>query len=200
MDTTLDAPRAPRLVTECEATMSTRKPRLKANLVVRSRIALRLSQKELGALMGVSMRTAHRWEAGASEPDSTQLQKLALAVLPGDGDLAAELAEAGGTTLETLRPPVAPVAPPEPVGAAAAPAIAPRAFPPVILLLDSILIAAADAADEQGGAPMPRPTVRRILGAAVARARALGLSLEEVDGALRADAPALTRDRGASTR
>ncbi len=125
MDTTLDAPRAPRLVTECAATMSTRKPRLKANLVVRSRIALRLSQKELGALMGVSMRTAHRWEAGTSEPDGTQLQRLALSVLPSDGNLATELAEAGGTTLETLLPPVAPVAPPEPVRAAAAPAIAP---------------------------------------------------------------------------
>jgi transcriptional regulator with XRE-family HTH domain len=168
--------------------MSTRKPNEKRALVGKARIALRLSQRELGALVGVSMRTAHRWEGGASQPDGRELGRLALAVLPTDRELAAQIAACAGTTLDALSPPEAPVAAPPPVFAAAAPMIAPRAFPPVTLLVDSILVSAGDAAEEQGIASIPRPAMRRILGAAIARTRDLGLSLEEVHGALSAGA------------
>jgi transcriptional regulator with XRE-family HTH domain len=170
--------------------MSTRKPGETAALVVRSRMALGLTQKELGAMFGMSSRTAHRWEGGASFPGVQELRRLACEVESRDPELAAQLAAHTGTTLDALRVAAAPVATHEaPVAVEVVP-VATREFPPVGLLIDSILVAAVDAAEDVGVPAMARPALRAILGAAFGRARALGLTVEEVDEALGWAAPA----------
>jgi transcriptional regulator with XRE-family HTH domain len=151
-------------------------------LVVRARTALELTQKELAEMFDVSLRTASRWEGGISYPDAGQLGRLARAVHPKDAALAEGLAGEAGTTLEALgvverrksAPPAAVPLPPPP-----------RTFPPIDLMVDSVILAAVDAAARHTESPLrERPALLDVLRAAISRARRLGLTLEEVDSAL----------------
>jgi transcriptional regulator with XRE-family HTH domain len=161
-------------------------------LVGRARIALGLSQKELGELCGASLRSAHRWEGGASGPSRGQFVTLARAVFLVDEKLSGQLAQKGGSSLLEMGL----VQPPAPAVAAVlslpAPAAPPaRPFPPVALMIDSILVAASDGAESRGLGVVPRDALREVLHAAFARAKALGLTLDEVNEALAAsDKPA----------
>jgi transcriptional regulator with XRE-family HTH domain len=142
-------------------------------LLGRARVALELTQAELGERFGSSRRTAARWESGQSTPSNTQLHDIVRAVHPVDAKLAAMIAAETGTTLEALgivrpAPPPLPPLPPPPL---------PRPFPPIPLLVDSIVLAAMDAFDPTS------PDVRSTLRAAFARARGMGLTVEEVDDA-----------------
>ncbi|MGH7435572.1 MAG: helix-turn-helix domain-containing protein [Polyangiaceae bacterium] len=178
-------------------------PHRTTELVALSSLALRLSQKELAELCGVSHSTAHRWIGGASSPMTSHLHRLANAVYPVDPGLAAQIAEHTATTVEAVVPEAASAAEAAREAARAAAAAeasakqaaeaarinaarapAPRAFPPVGLLLDSILVAAGDAGEQQGATDVPRPALRAIVAAAFGRAKGLGLTIEEVEGAL----------------
>jgi len=158
-------------------------------LVSRTRILLGLTQKGLGERFGVSLRTAHRWELGRSYPSIAQVHQIAAAVFPHDASLAAQLASEAGTTLEGLGlvtppappPPAPPPAPPS--APVVAPGPPPRAFPPIALMVDSILLASIDAAATLG-ATGAREAVPTILRAAFSRARGLGLTTDEIDEAL----------------
>ena len=99
-------------------------------LIGRARVALGLTQKQLGEMFQTSMRTAHRWEGGQAYPDVDQVQRLARAVFPADARLAAQLAHEAGTELAAMGLVVAsndkPAAPPSPPS---------RPFPPVALMI-----------------------------------------------------------------
>ena len=145
-------------------------------LAYQAQRALGLTQLELAGLLGLSRRTVSRWGANRSRPSASELQKLARAVHPKDPALAARLAREGGETLESLGI----VAPPAPVVAAPSPApvVAVRPFPPARLVVESVVCAAAEAMQASPAA------VRGVLRAAFARARGLGLTVEEMDEAL----------------
>jgi DNA-binding XRE family transcriptional regulator len=149
-------------------------------LVGRARRALSMTQRELGEMFHASMRTAHRWEGGEAYPSVEQVLKLARAVFPRDAPLAAELAQGAGTTLQAMG--LAPAPAPSPAGVAPAPP--PRPFPPVSLMVDSIVLAAVDAAEGLTVIPSTAQIVRDILRAGFARAHGLGLTIEEVSLAL----------------
>jgi transcriptional regulator with XRE-family HTH domain len=151
-------------------------------LVCRARIVLDLTQRELGTRFGVSHRTASRWEAGRSHPGLEEIHAMARAVHARDPSLAAALASEGGTTLEALGL----VAPPSGSAGGAPAAPPPRPFPPIALMIDSILLAAMDVAELHENAVLDREGVRRVLHAAFQRARGLGLTVDEVDQALNA--------------
>jgi hypothetical protein len=155
-----------------------------------------MSQGSLGDALGFARRTIARWEGGDTNIHLVALQKLALLVHPVDAALAAEIAAETGTTLEGLGivaaapPPPPEAAPPRPhvappsAGVVAAPAVAPsRSFPPVELTIDSVLYVAVKALRD-AGAGEPEAIVQSVLRAAIARARGLGLTLEEVERAL----------------
>jgi len=137
-------------------------------LVVRASHTLRFSQRELAKLLGVSRRTITRLFKSSAVPYSSYLHTLARAVHAEDPSLAAELAAEGGQTLEGLDI-VRPAPPPLP---------APPKLPPVRLMVDSVVCAAADAMQT------PPAGMREALRAAFARARGLGLTIEEIDDAL----------------
>jgi transcriptional regulator with XRE-family HTH domain len=149
-------------------------------LVVRMRMALGLTQKELGERFGASMRTAARWEGGNSQPSLEQIQEMARAVHEKDAALAAALAAESGTTLEGLglvtrarTEPLVPAGPP------------PRPFPPIALMVDSVVLAALDAVAAHAETPLrERAAIIDVLGASVGRAKGLGLTIDELDGAL----------------
>jgi len=144
----------------------------------RARTALGLTQRTLGEMFGVSMRTAHRWEGGEAHPDVAQVLKLAREVFPVDGRLAEQLAKEAGTTLvemglvEARQTELAASSPPQ------------RPLPPIVLLVDSIVMAAIDAIDADAPTHDVRQVARSMMGAAFARARSLGLTIDEVDAAL----------------
>ncbi len=143
---------------------------------------LGVTQEELGEMLGASRRTMSRMFTGRSPLSIEHLHVLARAVHSKDPILAAKLAAEGAATLESLgivrpAPPAAPVAPPVAPG---------RPFPTTRLVVDSVVCAAAETMQA------PPAAVREALRAAVARARALGLSLEEMDEGL-APAPAAAR-------
>lgn len=161
--------------------MARRKPGSLAELLVRARKTLGMTQAEFGPALGWSHKTALRWEWGRSEPDGPSMQKLLTLIAPIDVELATELAAAAGTTLESagLAPP--PPAPP------ALPATAPdqhrakHALPEVTLddRTELVVHAAAEAMDAMPAA------VRPMLYAAAARAIALGLTIEQLEASLR---------------
>jgi DNA-binding XRE family transcriptional regulator len=169
-------------------------PHRTTELVIRSSSALGLSQKQLAELCGVSHSTAHRWEGGRSSPTTSQLHRLANEVYRVDPALAGEIAVHTGTTLETIVPEAAVAAVTLAANAATAAkanggapvpaAPRPRPFPPVGLLLDSILVVAGDAGEQQGVAGVSRGALRAIVAAAFGRAKGLGLTVEEVEGAM----------------
>jgi transcriptional regulator with XRE-family HTH domain len=143
-------------------------------LVLRAQEALGLTQERLGEMLGVSRRTVTRWIARDSCPSNGDLHALARAVHPTNAELAVMLAQEGGQTLESLGilTPAPPVEPKE------LPVPAPRPFPPTRLLVESIVCAAAESMNA------PPVSVRDALRSAFARARGLGLTVEEVDDAL----------------
>jgi transcriptional regulator with XRE-family HTH domain len=59
-----------------------------ATLVLHCRFALELTQKELGALLGVNRRTIQRWQRGSANLDLDQAKTLAKALRPGFPELA----------------------------------------------------------------------------------------------------------------
>ena len=144
-----------------------------------------MNQRELGRALGSSLRSAQRWAVGQATPGEHQLLKLARLLYPVDRALAAEVAAWLHDTLEGLGieappPPPAPPAPPPPAPPPAAPV---RAPPPVTLVVESVVCAVAEVLETTPA--KARDAVR----AGFARARALGLSVEAVDGALAPAAP-----------
>jgi hypothetical protein len=135
-------------------------------LLDQTRRALLVSQNELSARLGVSRRTGQRWNQGKG-PYGTDLHRMAGMVFPVDAALAAEIAEAGGTTLEALG-----VLPPPP------PAPAPPVAPPD-RVIDAVVCAAAEAMQ------MAPQNVRPALLAAFTSAKDLGLTVDDVERVLR---------------
>jgi len=129
---------------------------------------LGLNQAKMGALVGVSKRTAQRWSSRRSPIYPHHLTAAAAHVHAHDAGLAAELAAAAGQTLESLGI-VKPALPP-----------APPPLPPMPrhLAADAVVCVAAEGMGLAPGA------VRGALVAAFRRARELGLSLEEVEQAI----------------
>ncbi|HTB78524.1 MAG TPA: helix-turn-helix transcriptional regulator [Polyangiaceae bacterium] len=145
-------------------------------LITQGMVALGLTQERLGTLLMASRRTVSRWASGRSSPTADTLARLAVAVYPTDSGLAARLAVESGQTLESLGL----VAPSPP----AAPAPPPRAFPPTALVVEAVVCAVAEAMQ------VPPSVAREALRAALARAQALGLSVEEMSEALSPPPPA----------
>jgi transcriptional regulator with XRE-family HTH domain len=133
-----------------------------------ARHTLGMSQHQFGPALGWSHRTAVRWERGLSTPTDTSLVKLAGLLVPLDVDLAAEVAKAAGETLESLGLVSKPVA--DKPGLRATPDD----------LADTVLCAVAEAAD------LPPRVLRPILHAAFVRARAIGLTVEQLEESMRA--------------
>jgi hypothetical protein len=144
------------------------------DLVDRALDALHILASQLPKRTGASRRTVQRWFSKESSPGNHHLQELARHVFPVDRELAAELAEAGGSSLDALgllaRETLANAPPPVP------------APPPLAAedLVDSVVCAAAE---ESGLAPR---AVRPVLLAAFARARALRMDVAAVERGLRA--------------
>jgi hypothetical protein len=162
-------------------------------MLIEARRLLGVSQGELGELLGSSRRSGQRWDGGRSSPMPKQLHALSALVHPKDPELAAQIAMAGGSTLEQLGivppppPPPAPLPPiplPRPPPAVPAPAPPPPPPPPEDVV-DAVVCAAAEAIDV-----MPR-TIRPALLAAFRRARRLGLDVATVERALGGDAGGL---------
>ena len=137
-----------------------------------------MSQAEFGPALGWSHRTAVRWDRGRAVPPEDSLHKLASLLAPVDRDLAAEVAVAAGETLESLGLAPKPVVPP----------VVEKAGPRVTNgdLTDAVVCSVSDASD------LPPRALRPLLHAAFARARALGLTVEQVEEALRARVEAKT--------
>jgi DNA-binding XRE family transcriptional regulator len=107
-------------------------------LVARGRQALAMNQQELAKLLGSSLRTVQRWEAGRASPYPNELQQLADAVRPHDPKFASEIdvwaPRPTPPAPAVVAPPPPPPPPPEPP-----PPIAPS------VLVDSVVCAAAEA-------------------------------------------------------
>jgi len=144
--------------------------------------ALSLNHQELAELVGSSKRTVERWSAGHGGPYPDHITRLAAAVYPHDADIARRLASFLGQSLESLGivkpPPPAPPPLPPPVVSPPAPS------PLTPLLVESVVAAAAEALDVS-----PR-AVRPAVLAAVDRAKAAGLSVDEMLAVLRPPPPA----------
>jgi DNA-binding XRE family transcriptional regulator len=145
-----------------------------AALLARSQHALGLTQETLGELLGVSRTTMNRWQGGrVGRLIPSHLVTLAGKLVPADLDLASELAVHHNETLETLGL-VARAPPPVPA------VVAPRVALPH--LVDSVVCAAADAVSQ------PPAALRPSLIAALERAQAVGLSVDELVSGLRGSA------------
>ncbi len=147
--------------------------------VLKAQLALLLNQEKLGELMGSSQRTVQRWYAGQGSPYPDQVTKLVVAVHPRNPDIARRLAATLGHTLESLGV----VAPPAPAPAPAPVAPAPATTPLAPLLVEAVVSAAAEALDVSPR--LARPAVL----AAVERAKAASLSVDDLLAALRPPAP-----------
>jgi transcriptional regulator with XRE-family HTH domain len=153
-------------------------------LLGRSRHALGVTQNGLAQVLGVARRTIGRWEGRRSVPSLAQLGHLARAVYPRDATLAGEIAAESGTSLEALG--LVPPAPPAPAPPAAPtstplPAAAPsRPYPPVDLLVESVIHVASRALEGEHPDRDSIGATTAILRVAFARAALLGLSLSEV--------------------
>jgi hypothetical protein len=146
-------------------------------------MVLGLTHKATAELCGTSMRTAQRWSGGASLPSHAQVLTLARAVFARDAGLAEALAQEAGTSLVAMG--VVPPPPPPVVALPPSPPPPPRRpFPPVALMVDSILHAATQSAGAHAADPTSHQAILEITLAAFARARGLGLSVEEVHDAL----------------
>ncbi len=131
-----------------------------------------LTNKELGKLCGVSVRTVQRWYTNASAPMGWHFHAVARAVYPHDPELARQLAAHGATTPEAL---------------GLAPTKAANAGPPPAVLklhADAIVYAAAEALDVS-----PR-AMRPAVAAAFARALEVGADINAVTRHLSAETKA----------
>ena len=135
---------------------------------MRARAALRLTQKQMGDALNATQRTIARWEATGPRHDPG-FAYLAQRVFAADPELAAHLAQAGGTTLAALGLATR-------SGDVAASRV--NASVQVAHLADSVVCAAAEAASTT-----PQ-VVRPALAAALARAAALGLDMTTLRAAL----------------
>jgi DNA-binding XRE family transcriptional regulator len=147
-------------------------------LLVRARSMLGMTQEEFANAFDSSRRTVLRMEAGASWPTLAQLHKIACAVSTHDAQLAAQIAAESGETLESLGI-VSPAAEPPPLARVRSPG----AMPPIHLMVESIVCAAAEALETT-----PRG-VRHVLRAAFGRAHEMGLTVGDVHGALSTPPP-----------
>jgi hypothetical protein len=156
-------------------------PPSSAALFEHSRSALHTTQTKLGAMLGVSRRTAQRW--AQSGVPGYHLPALARLVHPHDAHVAGQIAAAMGTTLEAMgivRPVPPPVPEPPPPPPPPAPPLAPPPPPPPPDgVVDAVVCAAAEAMDM-----MPRD-VRAGLHAAFARASEIGVTVAMVERVLR---------------
>lgn len=126
-------------------------------LVVMAARALQTTPHALARRYGASARTGIRWNAGRSTPSPKVLAALAHDVFPKDKALAEKLATAADTSLEALFP---------------------KPSPAAVAMADAVVCAAADAMQVA-----PR-AVRPALVAALARAKALNLSLDALQASL----------------
>ena len=141
--------------------------------LVEARLALGMSQRTLGELLGVSRSTMVRWHGQKHHTLlPRQLDALVRALHEVDADLATRMAATGGHTLESLGI-VAPLPPPPVVQ----PPPAPRSHHP--LVVDTVVCAAAELV---GQTPA---SVRPLLIAAFERASDVDLSVEVVLRGLR---------------
>lgn len=165
-------------------------------LLVRAQKVLRLDQSELAELLRVSRRTVQRLGGADGTLHAEYMHILARAVHPHDPALAAGLAAEGGQTLESLGVAPPPPHPPPPPSASVPEPPPPRPRPPTRLMVESIVCAAAETMQTAPAA------VRDVLRSAFARARGLGLTVEEVDEALSPvePTPAATPPRKARVR
>jgi len=148
----------------------------RVNLILgEARRALSLTQKEFGRAVGASHRTAVRWDARQSSPAEHNLRTLAGLLYPQYRELAAEVAEALGTTLVGLGLEVpAPVqAPPPTPVAAPAPLLAAED------LVDIVVLAVVEQSE------VTPSVARSLLHAAFKRAGEIGLTVEATEKALR---------------
>jgi hypothetical protein len=148
-------------------------------LLVLASHALGIGQKQLGEMLGSSHRTAHRWQVGQSHPTEHQLHELARKVYPQDPALAAQIAQAGDTTLEALGV-VAPPPPPPPLPPVVAPPAPPPPppRPPAEEMIDAVVCAAAEAMN------MMPAEIRPGLLAAATRGRKLSMTMAEAERGL----------------
>ena len=133
------------------------------SLVIQAQLALGMTQSAFGEMLGLSRATIGRWSSGRFPGlIPSNVAAIATALYPIDPALASQLAVSCGTTLESL--------------GIVAPIPATVSAPTVSLghLVDSVVCAAADA-----GGQLPS-VVRPALAAAFARARDVGLSMEDV--------------------
>ncbi|HEY3822534.1 MAG TPA: helix-turn-helix transcriptional regulator [Polyangiaceae bacterium] len=165
-------------------------------LLVLSRQALSLNQLGLAGVLGSSLRTVQRYEAGRSIPPAWEMQKLVDAVRPHDAALASQLdvwaprpapppsPATGPAPAESTAPPLLPAPAPPPL---------PPAPPPIParVLVDSVVCAAAEAMS------LSPQTLRPAVLAAFARARDAGLTLDAVVGVLAPPHPEETASKGA---
>ena len=149
---------------------------------------------ELAARLGVSPRTISRWYAGQTSPGPVSVHDLAHIVHEEDPALARRLWEPAASYLRQASLPSRPLS-----AVAAAPA-SPSALlrPPDTRasrsdLADLVVVAACDALDAA-----PR-TIRPAILAAVRRARALGLTLDDIETAL-TPPPSAKRPAGAGQK
>ncbi len=147
-------------------------------LLTEAQRTLGTSQSGLGKLLGgVTRRTVWRYQGGKTSPYPSHLHNLAKHIHPLNAALAAEIAAAGGATLESLGI-VAPPPPPQAPVPAAPPAPPPIDPLQARLLVDAIVCAAAEALD------VPPKGVRGVLYAAFARAKETGLPVDVIEKAL----------------
>jgi transcriptional regulator with XRE-family HTH domain len=150
-------------------------------ILLRARLALGMSQAAMGEVLGATRKTIARWEHPLHTFSPSETKTLAEAVYPVDPELAAEIADHGGATLESLGV----VAPATPSLQRPAPSpAAPPKVPSLAHLVDAVVMAAAEA---QGRLS---PDLRPILYAAFERADAMGLSAGAVASALKSAAVA----------
>jgi DNA-binding XRE family transcriptional regulator len=140
-------------------------------LVGDARRALQMNQEEFANHIGSSKRTVQRWETHRAKPVSSELATIAAKVHPVDANVAAEIAEHLGQTLEGLGI----VAPPPPPGPPPPPPPPPM---PRHLAVDAVVCVASEELGVMASA------IRGALRVAFRRARELGLSYEEVERAL----------------
>jgi hypothetical protein len=139
-------------------------------LLFEARRLLSLSRNGFAQAIGSSSRTMSRWNSGQAAPSPFNAREAAKLVYKLDRELALQLARAGHTDLVALGLEKAPKPAPPP------PPTRPQAS--MAHLADSVVCAAAEAISIT-----PR-AVRPALLEAFRRARAVGLTLEEVEQAL----------------
>jgi len=126
------------------------------------RLAARLRQKVLGRKLGVTGQTIGRWEKGTRGPTQKTLRLLVAIFHPIDPASTAKLAEARGFSLAELG-----IAPPPTTPTTA-----------TVSLRDAVDVVVLASAESSGA---PITIVRAVVGAAIRKAREMGLSLETLE-------------------